>query len=196
MAASFQLAVFPVPPWRRVPTCRAPRSPVAASFQLAVLPVPPWRRVSNLPCCHSPVAAMHRRGRQSFRRSEIPTCHPERHGTHNKSDILLVSSTFADPRLPLPPWRRVSNLPCSPFPRGGEFLTCRMQIRAPQANPPVARPRAGNKRHHDACLGTRDPDFPELTCETWVRTASGLRPPLRPEHPAPRTLSGAAAVRR
>jgi len=42
----------------------------------------------------------HRRGRQSFRRSEIPTCHPERHGTHNKSDILLVSSTFADPRLP------------------------------------------------------------------------------------------------
>jgi hypothetical protein len=36
-------------------------------------------------------------GRQRFRRSEIPTCHPDRHGTHNKSDILLVSSTFADP---------------------------------------------------------------------------------------------------
>jgi hypothetical protein len=36
-------------------------------------------------------------GRQRFRRSEIPTCHPGRHGTHNKSDILLVSSTFADP---------------------------------------------------------------------------------------------------
>jgi len=31
------------------------------------------------------------------RRSEIPTCHPGRNGTHNKSDILLVSSTFADP---------------------------------------------------------------------------------------------------
>jgi hypothetical protein len=36
-------------------------------------------------------------GRQSFRRSELPTCHPERCGTHNKSDILLVSSSFADP---------------------------------------------------------------------------------------------------
>jgi hypothetical protein len=36
-------------------------------------------------------------GRQRFRRSEIPTCHPGRNGTHNKSDILLVSSTFADP---------------------------------------------------------------------------------------------------
>jgi hypothetical protein len=35
-----------------------------------------------------------------FRRSEIPTCHPGRNGAHNKSDILLVSSTFADPRLP------------------------------------------------------------------------------------------------
>ena len=44
-------------------------------------------------------------GRQRFRRSEIPTCHPERHGTHNKSDILLVSSTFADPG----------------YPRGGKF---------------------------------------------------------------------------
>ena len=42
----------------------------------------------------------HRRGRQRFRRSEIPTCHPERHGTHNKSDILLVSSTFTDPGSP------------------------------------------------------------------------------------------------
>jgi len=39
-------------------------------------------------------------GRQSFRRSEIPTCHPDRHGTHNKSDILLVSSTFTDPGFP------------------------------------------------------------------------------------------------
>jgi hypothetical protein len=61
-----------------------------------------------------------------FRRSEIPTCRPERRGTHNKSDILLVSSTFADPgfplprggefstcRVPVPPWRRVFNLPCS-----------------------------------------------------------------------------------
>jgi len=36
-------------------------------------------------------------GRQSFRRSELPTCHPGRCGTHNKSDILLVSSSFADP---------------------------------------------------------------------------------------------------
>jgi hypothetical protein len=36
-------------------------------------------------------------GRQSFRRSELPTCHPARHGTHNKSDILLVSSSFTDP---------------------------------------------------------------------------------------------------
>jgi hypothetical protein len=35
-----------------------------------------------------------------FRRSEIPTCHLGRHGAHNKSDILLVSSTFTDPRLP------------------------------------------------------------------------------------------------
>jgi hypothetical protein len=45
-------------------------------------------------------------GRQRFRRSEIPTCHPDRHGTHNKSDILLFSSTFADPGygegLPMP----------------------------------------------------------------------------------------------
>jgi hypothetical protein len=39
-------------------------------------------------------------GRQRFRRSEIPTCHPGRHGAHNKSDILLVSSTFADPGSP------------------------------------------------------------------------------------------------
>ena len=36
-------------------------------------------------------------GRRRFRRSEIPTCHPGRSGTHNKSDILLVSSTFTDP---------------------------------------------------------------------------------------------------
>jgi hypothetical protein len=40
-------------------------------------------------------------GRQRFRRSEIPTCHPGWNGTHNKSDILLVSSTFADPGFPL-----------------------------------------------------------------------------------------------
>jgi hypothetical protein len=57
---------------------------------------------------------MHRRGRQSFRRSEIPTCHPERHGTHNKSDILLVSSTFADPRLPPSPVAASFQLAVSP----------------------------------------------------------------------------------
>ncbi len=63
------------------------------------LAFPSWRQVFNLsvssqmPISHGDAPP----GRQRFRRSEIPTCHPGRHGTHNKSDILLVSSTFADP---------------------------------------------------------------------------------------------------
>jgi hypothetical protein len=79
----------------RTSSSSPPPSPIPASL-------PPWRRVFNLPnagiyCCGDAPP-----GRQSFRRSEIPTCHPDRHGTHNKSDILLVSSTFADPGLPSP----------------------------------------------------------------------------------------------
>ncbi len=191
MTRFFQCDMNPPSPWRRVSNVPCSPSPVAASFQLAVSPshvaasfqlaVSPSHVAASFQlaeCGHLPAAAMRRRGRQSFRRSEIPTCHPERHGTHNKSDILLVSSTFADPRLPVPPWRRVSNLPCSPFPRGGEFLTCRAprspvaasfqlaEFRNSTRHAPVARTRTGSKPHHDAFLGTHDPDFPELTCET------------------------------
>jgi uncharacterized Zn-binding protein involved in type VI secretion len=68
-----------------------PGSPVAASFQLV--------RELRLPVICAGLCAPP--GRQRFRRSEIPTCYPERHGTHNKSDILLVSSTFADPGSPV-----------------------------------------------------------------------------------------------
>jgi hypothetical protein len=85
--------------------------PVAASFPACRVSCPRGGKFFNLsvsrgcpsfvPDCPAPL------GRPSFRRSEIPTCHPKRHGTHNKSDILLVSSSFADPS--------------SSCPRGGKF---------------------------------------------------------------------------
>jgi hypothetical protein len=97
VARRFRLATWDgmVRTTSRTSSSSPPPLPISASL-------PPWRRVFNLPnagiyCCgDAPL------GRQSFRRSEIPTCHLGRNGAHNKSDILLVSSTFADPGFPSP----------------------------------------------------------------------------------------------